>query len=93
MHETTHFSTEVNSQVVNLQCVSFQSLQMCTKFQLGKGKSAVTGLPNKYHTIVHCLLQIAHKQVCYVDYKKQCEDIIIDMMKSTFMTSILLYYH
>ena len=38
MHETTHFCIEVNSQVVNLQCVIFQTLQMCTKFQFREGK-------------------------------------------------------
>ena len=68
MHKTTHFCTEVNSQVVNLQCVNFQPLQMWTKYQLRERQSAdamVTGLPTKYHPIVPCLLQITHKQVYY----------------------------
>ena len=38
MHKTTHFCIEVNRQVVNLQCVNFQPLQMCTKFQFRQGK-------------------------------------------------------
>ena len=39
----------------------------------------VTGLSNKYHPIVPCLLQITRKQVYYAGCKKQCEDIVIDI--------------
>ena len=83
MHKTTHFRVEVNSQVVNLLCIDFQPLQMCTKFQFRVGKkcvSMVTGLPNKYHPSVPCLLQITHKQVYYAGCKKRFEDIIIDII-------------
>ena len=78
MHKTTHFCIEVNSEVVNLQCVNFQPLQMCTKFQFRVGKKCQWSLdyPNKYHPIVSCLLQITHKQVYYAGCQK-CEDIII----------------
>ena len=40
----------------------------------------VTGLPNKYHSIVSCLLQITQKQVYYTGCKKQCEDIVINII-------------
>ena len=40
----------------------------------------VTGLPNKYHPIVLCLLQITHKQFYYASCGKQCEDITIDII-------------
>ena len=40
----------------------------------------VTGLPNKYHPVVPCLLQITHKYVYYAGCKRQCKDIIIDMI-------------
>ena len=60
MHKTSHFCTEVNSKVLNLQCVNFQPLQMRTKFQMREREKVpvVTGLLNKYHPIVPCLLQI-----------------------------------
>ena len=38
MHKITRFCIEVNSQVVSLQCVNFQPLQMCIRFQFRKGK-------------------------------------------------------
>ena len=40
----------------------------------------VTGLPNKYHPIVSCLLQITHKQIYFAGYKKQSEDTVIDII-------------
>ena len=40
----------------------------------------VTELHNKYHAMVPCLLQITHKQVYYAGCKKQCEDIVIDII-------------
>ena len=38
MHKTKNFFIEVKSQVLNFQCVNFQPLQMCTKFQFREGK-------------------------------------------------------
>ena len=61
-HTTTHFYIEVNNQVVNLQCVDFQPLQMCTKFQFSgaNGYSMVTGLLNNYHPTVTYLTPDYH---------------------------------
>ena len=40
----------------------------------------VNKLPNNYHPIAPSLLQITHKQFYYAGCKKQCEDIIIDII-------------
>ena len=42
----------------------------------------VTGLQNKYHPILPCLLQIIHKQVYYAG----CEDIIIDIITPNLLS-------
>ena len=39
----------------------------------------VTGLLD-YHPVIPCLLETTHKQVYYAGCKKQCEDIIIDII-------------
>ena len=48
MHKTTDFSTEVNSQVLNLQRINFQPLKMCTRFNLTFQKQ-FSSFPNQNH--------------------------------------------
>ena len=45
----------------------------------------VTGLLD-YHPAIPCLLETTHKQVYYAGCKKQCEDIIINIITGNLLS-------
>ena len=86
MHKTIHFYIEVNHQVVNLQCVNFQTLQMCTKFQFKQGKKCQWLLDYPI-SIIRLYLAYSRLPTRTVKPKKQCQDIIIDIITQNLLSN------